>query len=165
MKQICGRCKIETGVSCQSLPQCCIGHHVVLQLVLMLSIGFHVVGNPSGERCGKTCLEERDHQWLGVSLSRQPRENGSFVACGHRWKNIFYIKNEHKLPYGICFAVSSDFRTELSRRICPCYIDHVRKFGENHGSCQAGMSSFYMEVCIEDTKHLVCVCVCVHISV
>ncbi|XP_031457207.1 integrin alpha-4 isoform X1 [Phasianus colchicus] len=102
------------------------------------------LGNPSGEHCGKTCLEERDHQWLGVSLSRQPRENGSFVACGHRWKNIFYIKNEHKLPYGICFAVSSDFRTELSRRICPCYIDHVRKFGENHGSCQAGMSSFYM---------------------
>ncbi|XP_026708989.1 integrin alpha-4 [Athene cunicularia] len=103
------------------------------------------LGNPSGERCGKTCLEERDNQWLGVSLSRQPKENGSIVACGHRWKNIFYVKNEHKLPYGICFAVSSDFRTELSRRICPCYIDHVRKFGENHGSCQAGMSSFYIE--------------------
>ncbi|NXA48871.1 ITA4 protein, partial [Nothocercus julius] len=103
------------------------------------------LGNPSGERCGKTCLEERDNQWLGVSLSRQPKENGSILACGHRWKNIFYIKNEHKLPYGICFAISSDFRTELSRRICPCYIDHVRKFGENHGSCQAGMSSFYLE--------------------
>ncbi|NXC21086.1 ITA4 protein, partial [Corythaeola cristata] len=106
---------------------------------------FCVLGNPNGERCGKTCLEERDNQWLGVSLSRQPKENGSIVACGHRWKNIFYIKNEHKLPYGICFAISSDFRTELSRRICPCYIDHVRKFGENHGSCQAGMSSFYIE--------------------
>ncbi|NXV78229.1 ITA4 protein, partial [Atlantisia rogersi] len=103
------------------------------------------LGNPKGEHCGKTCLEERDNQWLGVSLSRQPKENGSIVACGHRWKNIFYMKNEHKLPYGICFAVSSDFRTELSRRICPCYIDHVRKFGENHGSCQAGMSSFYIE--------------------
>uniref|UniRef100_A0A8B9P9D2 Integrin subunit alpha 4 n=1 Tax=Apteryx owenii TaxID=8824 RepID=A0A8B9P9D2_APTOW len=103
------------------------------------------LGNPTGERCGKTCLEERDNQWLGVSLSRQPKENGSIVACGHRWKNIFYIKNEHKLPYGICFAISSDFRTDLSRRICPCYIDHVRKFGENHGSCQAGMSSFYIE--------------------
>ncbi|NXH14582.1 ITA4 protein, partial [Bucco capensis] len=103
------------------------------------------LGNPNGERCGKTCLEERDNQWLGVSLSRQPKENGSVVACGHRWKNIFYIRNEHKLPYGICFAVSSDFRTELSRRICPCYLDHVRKFGENHASCQAGMSSFYIE--------------------
>ncbi|XP_068541961.1 integrin alpha-4 isoform X1 [Anas acuta] len=102
------------------------------------------LGNPKGERCGKTCVEERDNQWLGVSLSRQPKENGSIVACGHRWKNIFYIKNEHKLPYGICFAVSSDFRTELSRRIYPCYIDHVRKFGEDYGSCQAGISSFYI---------------------
>ncbi|NXA58690.1 ITA4 protein, partial [Mohoua ochrocephala] len=103
------------------------------------------LGNPSGERCGKTCLEERDNQWLGVSLSRQPKESGSIVACGHRWKNVFYVKNEHKLPHGICFAIPSDFRTELSRRICPCYIDHARKFGENHGSCQAGMSSFYIE--------------------
>ncbi|XP_061235175.1 integrin alpha-4 isoform X2 [Neopsephotus bourkii] len=103
------------------------------------------LGNPNGEYCGKTCLEERDNQWLGVSLSRQPKENGSIVACGHRWKNIFYIRTEHKLPYGICFAVPSDFRTELSRRICPCYKDHVRKLGEDHGSCQAGMSSFYVE--------------------
>ncbi|KAM4667855.1 integrin alpha-4 [Amazona ochrocephala] len=103
------------------------------------------LGNPNGEYCGKTCLEERDNQWLGVSLSRQPKENGSIVACGHRWKNIFYIRTEHKLPYGICFAVPSDFRTELSRRICPCYKDHVRKLGEDHGSCQAGMSSFYIE--------------------
>ncbi|NXB99618.1 ITA4 protein, partial [Orthonyx spaldingii] len=103
------------------------------------------LGYPSGERCGKTCLEERDNQWLGVSLSRQPKENGSIVACGHRWKNVFYMKNGHKLPYGICFAVPSDFRTEVSRRICPCCIDHARKFGENHGSCQAGMSSFYIE--------------------
>uniref|UniRef100_A0A8C3UBZ7 Integrin subunit alpha 4 n=1 Tax=Catharus ustulatus TaxID=91951 RepID=A0A8C3UBZ7_CATUS len=103
------------------------------------------LGQPSGERCGKTCLEERDNQWLGVSLSRQPKEGGSIVACGHRWKNVFYVKNEHKLPHGICFAIPPDFRTELSRRICPCYIDHARKFGENHGSCQAGMSSFYIE--------------------
>ncbi|NXL90044.1 ITA4 protein, partial [Alectura lathami] len=102
------------------------------------------LGDPSGERCGKTCLEERDNQWLGVSLSRQSKENGSIIACGHRWKNIFYMKNEHKLPYGICFAIPSDFRTELSRRIRPCYIDYARKFGENHGSCQAGMSSFYI---------------------
>ncbi|NXM24950.1 ITA4 protein, partial [Oxyruncus cristatus] len=103
------------------------------------------LGNPRGEPCGKTCLEERDNQWLGVSLSRQPKANGSIVACGHRWKNIFYMKNEHKLPHGICFAISSDFRTELSRRIYPCYIDFARKFGENYGSCQAGISSFYIE--------------------
>lgn len=38
------------------------------------------LGSPSGEPCGKTCLEERDNQWLGVTLSRQPGENGSVVV-------------------------------------------------------------------------------------
>nr|XP_006121755.2 integrin alpha-4 [Pelodiscus sinensis] len=103
------------------------------------------LGDPAGERCGKTCSEERDNQWMGVSLSRQPRENGSIVACGHRWKNIYYIKNEHKLPNGICYEIPPDFRTQLSKRICPCYKDYVRRFGENHGSCQVGMSSFYLK--------------------
>uniref|UniRef100_A0A8C4YI88 Integrin subunit alpha 4 n=1 Tax=Gopherus evgoodei TaxID=1825980 RepID=A0A8C4YI88_9SAUR len=103
------------------------------------------MGNPAGDYCGKTCFEERDNQWLGVSLSRQPRENGTIVACGHRWKNIYYIKNEHKLPNGVCYEIPPDFRTKLSKRISPCYKDYVRKFGENHGSCQAGMSSFYFK--------------------
>ncbi|KAG6940160.1 integrin subunit alpha 4, partial [Chelydra serpentina] len=103
------------------------------------------LGNPAGDYCGKTCFEERDNQWLGVSLSRQPRENGTIVACGHRWKNIYYIRNEHKLPNGVCYEIPPDFRTQLSKRISPCYKDYVRKFGENHGSCQAGMSSFYFK--------------------
>ncbi|XP_007190446.2 integrin alpha-4 isoform X1 [Balaenoptera acutorostrata] len=103
------------------------------------------LGSPNGEPCGKTCLEERDNQWLGVTLSRQPGENGSIVTCGHRWKNIFYIKNENKLPTGVCYGMPSDLRTELSKRIAPCYQDYVRKFGENFASCQAGISSFYTE--------------------
>ncbi|XP_046940223.1 integrin alpha-4 isoform X2 [Lynx rufus] len=103
------------------------------------------LGSPTGEPCGKTCLEERDNQWLGVTLSRQPGENGSIVACGHRWKNIFYIKNENKLPTGVCYGMPPDLRTELSKRIAPCYQDYVRKFGENFASCQAGISSFYTE--------------------
>ncbi|XP_039095559.1 integrin alpha-4 [Hyaena hyaena] len=103
------------------------------------------LGSPTGEPCGKTCLEERDNQWLGVTLSRQPGENGSIVACGHRWKNIFYMKNENKLPTGVCYGMPSDLRTELSKRIAPCYQDYVRKFGENFASCQAGISSFYTE--------------------
>ncbi|XP_038606924.1 integrin alpha-4 [Tachyglossus aculeatus] len=103
------------------------------------------VGSPAGESCGKTCSGERDNQWLGVSLSRQPRENGSIVACGHRWKNVFFVKNENKLPNGVCYGIPSDLRTELSQRLCPCYIDHVKKFGENYGSCQAGISTFYTE--------------------
>ncbi|XP_003406015.2 integrin alpha-4 isoform X1 [Loxodonta africana] len=101
------------------------------------------LGSPHGEPCGKTCLEERDNQWLGVTLSRQPGENGSIVACGHRWKNIFYMKHENKLPTGVCYGMPSDLRTELSKRIAPCYQDYVKKFGENFASCQAGISSFY----------------------
>ncbi|MBZ3869784.1 Integrin alpha-4 [Sciurus carolinensis] len=79
------------------------------------------LGSPHGEPCGKTCLEERDNQWLGVTLSRQPGDNGSIVTCGHRWKNVFYIKNENKLPTGICYGMPSNLRTELSKRMTPCY--------------------------------------------
>ncbi|XP_012978179.1 integrin alpha-4 [Mesocricetus auratus] len=103
------------------------------------------LGSPSGEPCGKTCLEERDNQWLGVTLSRQPGENGSIVTCGHRWKNIFYMRNENKLPAGVCYGMPSDLRTELSKRMTPCYQDFVRKFGEHFASCQAGISSFYTQ--------------------
>ncbi|KAM4859175.1 integrin alpha-4 [Thomomys bottae] len=103
------------------------------------------LGSPHGEPCGRTCLEERDNQWLGVTLSRQPGVNGSVVTCGHRWKNIFYIRNENKLPSGVCYGMPSDLRTELSTRMTPCYQDYVRKFGEHFASCQAGISSFYTE--------------------
>ncbi|XP_042311278.1 integrin alpha-4 [Sceloporus undulatus] len=102
------------------------------------------VGSPEGEKCGKTCSEERDNQWLGVSLSRQPGENGSIVACGHRWKNVFYI-SEHKFPNGVCYVIPSNFRTLLSQRICPCYKDYWRRYGEKYGSCQAGIATFYTE--------------------
>lgn len=33
--------------------------------------------------CGKTCEPESDHQWLGVSLSRQLGENGGRVLVMH----------------------------------------------------------------------------------
>ncbi|XP_060033606.1 integrin alpha-4 [Erinaceus europaeus] len=103
------------------------------------------LGSPSGEPCGKTCLEERDNQWLGVTLSRQPGENGSVVTCGHRWKNIFYMRNENKLPSGACYGLPSDLRTELTTRMTPCYQDYMKKFGEHFTSCQVGISSFYTE--------------------
>uniref|UniRef100_A0A674K1C5 Integrin subunit alpha 4 n=1 Tax=Terrapene triunguis TaxID=2587831 RepID=A0A674K1C5_9SAUR len=117
----------------------------LIVIAFLFCFGFFAPGNPAGDSCGKTCFEERDNQWLGVSLSRQPRENGTIVACGHRWKNIYYIKTEHKLPNGVCYEIPPDFRTQLSERISPCYKDYVRKFGENHGSCQAGISSFYFK--------------------
>ncbi|XP_008136965.2 integrin alpha-4 isoform X2 [Eptesicus fuscus] len=103
------------------------------------------LGSPQGDPCGKTCLEERDNQWLGVTLSRQPGENGSIVTCGHRWKNIYYMKNENKLPTGGCYRMPSNLRTELSKRLAPCYQDYVKNFGDNFASCQVGISSFHME--------------------
>ncbi|XP_068592739.1 integrin alpha-4 isoform X2 [Cebidichthys violaceus] len=97
--------------------------------------------------CGKTCDAESDHQWLGVSLSRQPGVNGGHVlACAHRWKNVFYSKKDgqnHKLPNGVCYRYGNDLRH--SQPIIPCYRDHQRKFGEDYGSCQAGISNFLTE--------------------
>ncbi|XP_075685648.1 integrin alpha-4 [Rhinoderma darwinii] len=100
------------------------------------------VGEQNGIKCGKTCIVEQDNQWMGVSLSRQPKKDGRLLVCGHRWKNVNFM-TENKLPLGVCYAIPADLRTDLSRKICPCYRDHIKKFGEQHGSCQAGISSFY----------------------
>ncbi|XP_060784948.1 integrin alpha-4 [Neoarius graeffei] len=96
------------------------------------------------EQCGKTCQPESDNQWLGVSLSRRP-SNGDVLACGHRWKNVFFSQkdNQNKLPHGVCFQFSSDF--SRTTHYIPCYRDHQRKFGEDYGSCQAGISNFLTE--------------------
>ncbi|KAG7330843.1 hypothetical protein KOW79_004812 [Hemibagrus wyckioides] len=96
------------------------------------------------EHCGKTCQAESDNQWLGVSLSRRPI-TGDVLACGHRWKNVFFSQkdNQNKLPHGVCFQFSSDF--SRTTHYIPCYRDHQRKFGEDYGSCQAGISNFLTE--------------------
>uniref|UniRef100_A0A087YA19 Integrin subunit alpha 4 n=1 Tax=Poecilia formosa TaxID=48698 RepID=A0A087YA19_POEFO len=94
--------------------------------------------------CGKTCEPESDHQWLGVSLSRQPGENGGRVlACAHRWKNVYYSRKDgqnNKLPNGACFRYESDLVSY--QHFIPCRHNHQRKFGEDYGSCQAGISNF-----------------------
>nr|XP_015214473.1 PREDICTED: integrin alpha-4 [Lepisosteus oculatus] len=99
------------------------------------------VGIEEDNSCGRHCLAEKDNQWLGVSLSRQSEE-GYIVACGHRWKNVFYMhkENQHKLPHGICYKISPDLT--FQQTLTPCYKDHQRKFGESYGSCQAGISNY-----------------------
>uniref|UniRef100_A0A8C1SH73 Integrin alpha 4 n=1 Tax=Cyprinus carpio TaxID=7962 RepID=A0A8C1SH73_CYPCA len=94
--------------------------------------------------CGRHCLAENDNQWLGVSLSRQPSK-GHVLACGHRWKNIYYSSkdNQNKLPHGVCFRLSPDLKQ--ANHIIPCYKDHQRKFGDGYGSCQAGISNLLTE--------------------
>ncbi|XP_028848029.1 integrin alpha-4 isoform X2 [Denticeps clupeoides] len=110
------KCSVTDGRHCEQLP---FGHH----------------------SCGKTCYPEDDNQWMGVSLSRRP-DGGDVVACGHRWKNVFYSKqdNQNKLPHGVCYKFTPDLTQ--SRALTPCYRDHQRKFGEDYGSCQAGISNF-----------------------
>ncbi|XP_041857597.1 integrin alpha-4 isoform X2 [Melanotaenia boesemani] len=96
--------------------------------------------------CGKTCEGESDNQWLGVSLSRQPGENGHVLACAHRWKNIYFSRKDsqsNKLPNGVCFRYGSDLRH--SQPFIPCYRDHHKNFGKDYGSCQAGISNFLTE--------------------
>ncbi|XP_057707530.1 integrin alpha-4 isoform X1 [Corythoichthys intestinalis] len=93
-------------------------------------------------QCGKTCKADSERQWLGVSLSRQPGDGGHVLACAHRWKNVFYSSNDgqnNKLPHGICYRY--DGNLTRAQPIIPCYRDHQRKFGEEYGSCQAGMSN------------------------
>ncbi|XP_061648070.1 integrin alpha-4 isoform X2 [Phyllopteryx taeniolatus] len=97
--------------------------------------------------CGKTCKAESDHQWLGVSLSRQPGNHhkgagGHILACAHRWKNVFYSRNDgqnNKLPHGVCYRYDNNLTH--AQAIIPCYKDHQWKFGDEYGSCQAGMSN------------------------
>ncbi|XP_034549699.1 integrin alpha-4 [Notolabrus celidotus] len=103
--------------------------------------------HPEVRNCGKTCEAESDHQWLGVSLSRQPGDNGGHVlACAHRWKNVYHSKKDgqnNKLPNGVCYRYGEDLKH--GQPMIPCYRDHQRKFGEDYGSCQAGISNFLTE--------------------
>lgn len=37
-------------------------------------------GNHRGTSCGKTCREDRDDEWMGVSLARQPKADGRVLV-------------------------------------------------------------------------------------
>ncbi|XP_069791967.1 integrin alpha-4 isoform X2 [Narcine bancroftii] len=95
------------------------------------------------KKCGPDCEEGRDNQWLGVSLARQPREDGYILACAHRWKNLFYIQSEVK-PLGLCFKIPNNLQPSQDSPLIPCYKEYIRKFDENK-FCQAGIASFVTE--------------------
>jgi len=93
--------------------------------------------------CGKTCREDRDDEWMGVSLARQPKADGLVLACAHRWKNIYY-ETDHILPHGFCYIIPSNLQAK-GRTLIPCYEEYKKKYGEEHGSCQAGIAGFFTE--------------------
>uniref|UniRef100_A0A8C2PCQ4 Integrin alpha-2 domain-containing protein n=1 Tax=Capra hircus TaxID=9925 RepID=A0A8C2PCQ4_CAPHI len=100
-------------------------------------------GKNRGMPCGKTCREDRDDEWMGVSLARQPKADGRVLACAHRWKNIYY-ETDHILPHGFCYIIPSNLQAK-GRTLIPCYEEYKKKYGEEHGSCQAGIAGFFTE--------------------
>lgn len=38
------------------------------------------LGKNRGMSCGKTCREDRDDEWMGVSLARQPKADGRVLV-------------------------------------------------------------------------------------
>ncbi|XP_061693013.1 integrin alpha-9 [Syngnathoides biaculeatus] len=100
-------------------------------------------GNKPQESCGKTCRGDRDDEWMGVSLARQNRADGRVLACAHRWKNVYY-DSEHILPHGYCSIIPSNLQSR-TQPLIPCYEDYKQKYGEEHGSCQAGIAGVFTE--------------------
>ncbi|KAM3929754.1 integrin alpha-9 [Leptodactylus fuscus] len=100
-------------------------------------------GNSRGIYCGKTCKEDRDDEWMGVTLARQSKSDGSVLACAHRWKNIYY-ESELILPYGSCVILPPNLQAN-GKKLLPCYEEYKKKYGEEHGSCQAGIAGSFME--------------------
>ncbi|XP_039592127.1 integrin alpha-9 [Polypterus senegalus] len=100
-------------------------------------------GNDRTPTCGKTCRGNRDDEWMGVSLARQNKANGGVLACAHRWKNVYY-ESDHILPHGFCAIIPSNLQAK-SKSLIPCYEEYKKKYGEEHGSCQAGIAGFFTE--------------------
>ncbi|XP_066546619.1 integrin alpha-9 [Amia ocellicauda] len=100
-------------------------------------------GNTQGTSCGKTCQGDQDNEWMGVSLARQDKENGNVLACAHRWKNVYYAA-EQILPHGFCSVIPPNLQGS-TRSLIPCYEEYKKKYGEEHGSCQAGIAGFFTE--------------------
>ncbi|XP_062908128.1 integrin alpha-4 [Mobula hypostoma] len=102
-----------------------------------------IVFDNLGSKCGLDCEEEKDNQWLGVSLTRQPTKDGYILACAHRWKNIFYIK-EDKRPLGLCFKIGNDLQPSQDSPLIPCFKESQRMMSYE-ALCQAGISSLVTE--------------------
>uniref|UniRef100_A0A4W5RJ58 Integrin, alpha 9 n=1 Tax=Hucho hucho TaxID=62062 RepID=A0A4W5RJ58_9TELE len=101
------------------------------------------LGRANRGSCGKTCQGDRDDEWMGVSLARQDKSNGKILACAHRWKNVYY-DSELILPHGYCSIIPPTLQGR-TQALIPCYEDYKQKYGEEHGSCQAGIAGVFTE--------------------
>ncbi|XP_048451584.1 integrin alpha-9-like [Rhincodon typus] len=62
-------------------------------------------------------------------------------ACAHRWKNIHY-ESDHILPHGACYIIPPNL-SRKTKELLPCYQEYKKKYGEEHGSCQAGIAGHF----------------------
>ncbi|XP_071966178.1 integrin alpha-9-like [Antedon mediterranea] len=90
--------------------------------------------------------DQKDNQWLGSSLTREPF-TGRVAVCGHRWANTFYA--DAILPNGVCYKLDSALNYMTVEKIRPCLTETQIKADINgrgipwHGWCQAGFSAEY----------------------
>ncbi|KAJ8024981.1 Integrin alpha-9 [Holothuria leucospilota] len=100
-------------------------------------------------------VDDKNNQWLGVSLATEEQKSGIISACGHRYQNDYYLGNDNfmrddKYPIGICFSFrlqigsSSSFETLEKRFPCLAGDDQWREPNIRWLSwCQAGVGLAY----------------------
>ncbi|XP_070565217.1 integrin alpha-9-like [Ptychodera flava] len=93
-------------------------------------------------------IDNKDDQWLGVSMTRQDTDDGSIAVCGHRWANKYY--SSQIFPKGVCYILNHDLEFDSVSKIRPCLGETKIAADENNhgiawfGWCQAGFSSHFM---------------------
>ncbi|NXC13457.1 ITA9 protein, partial [Corythaeola cristata] len=101
-------------------------------------------GNSRGTLCGKTCREDRDDEWMGVSLARQPKAGGSVLVSP--LISLISLK-----PLLLSDSNAKHIRINVfGRMTVVCFVpfshpEYKKKYGEEHGSCQAGIAGFFTE--------------------
>ncbi|XP_068940671.1 integrin alpha-9-like [Petaurus breviceps papuanus] len=55
-----------------------------------------VRGKSRGTSCGKTCKEDRDDEWMGVSLARQPKADGQVLVSCSTFSQLPRVQRGHR---------------------------------------------------------------------
>ncbi|KAG8521558.1 Integrin alpha-9 [Galemys pyrenaicus] len=103
--------------------------------------------------CGKTCREDRDDEWMGVSLARQPTADGRVLSFNQETQergplDVSAANRDAPclpLPCGCSGMVLGSLWTSVCSRERSPGAEYKKKYGEEHGSCQAGIAGFFTE--------------------
>jgi len=88
-------------------------------------------------------LVDLDDQWLGVSVSSQGTEDGSSLACGHRYKQVSRAAGNRDVSsrtiLGICYAIQNNFGD--FEALTPWSNLERLRLNDDYGLCQVGITS------------------------